>query len=147
MGGGEWGSRGGGAEWGSRDQGGGQLGQLLGAAAAMPACAVAAGSGRLLILLGLAGTADAGGAIFNGNIHAECISAMMVIMVILAVIWESFTTYLDDRFEENKANRELLSKVYKELMILGFIGFCLILSKEFGLVMVQRPEPSKSQAT
>lgn len=51
----------------------------------------------------------------------------------MAVIWEAFTAYLDDRFEENKASRELLSKVYKELMILGFIGFCLIMSKELGV--------------
>ena len=51
----------------------------------------------------------------------------------MAVIWEAFTAYLDDRFEENKASRELLSKVYKELMILGFISFMVIMSREFGL--------------
>lgn len=34
------------------------------------------------------------GAIFNGNIHAICIAAMMVVMILMACIWEFFTTYL-----------------------------------------------------
>ena len=32
----------------------------------------------------------------------------------------------------NKAHYEMLTKVYKELMILGFIGFCVIMAKEQG---------------
>ena len=34
----------------------------------------------------------------------------------------------------NKAHSEMLSKVYKELMILGFIAFALIMGKEVGAV-------------
>eukprot|EP01048_Picozoa_sp_COSAG05_P022697 COSAG05_NODE_4641_length_1425_cov_1361.820783_2_plen_164_part_01 len=75
-----------------------------------------------------------GGAIFNGNIESVCISWMMVLMVVAACIWEAFTGYLDRTFE-SKSHAEMLSKVYKELMILGFIAFCVIMSKEFGLHM------------
>ena len=41
----------------------------------------------------------------------------------------------EKRFEHNQAYAELLSKVYKELMILGFIAFAVILAKEIGLHM------------
>ena len=37
--------------------------------------------------------------------------------------------------EHNKAYKEMLTKVYKELMILGFIAFSIILAKEAGLAM------------
>ena len=80
-------------------------------------------------------TVEGAGAIFSGVIHAECISLMMVIMIMLAVIWEAACGYLERSFEDNKAHSELLTKVYKELMILGFIAFAVILSKEFGMHM------------
>eukprot|EP01043_Picozoa_sp_COSAG02_P058227 COSAG02_NODE_7212_length_3117_cov_1.444997_3_plen_253_part_00 len=111
-----------------------------------------------------------GGAIFNGNINGRATAWMMVGMLIFAVMWESFTSYLERRFEDNKAHSEILSaysstftgghcalpstclaspgpphqaacvflvragKVYKELMILGFIAFNLIMGKELGIV-------------
>eukprot|EP01043_Picozoa_sp_COSAG02_P016931 COSAG02_NODE_756_length_17532_cov_5.673550_8_plen_954_part_00 len=108
-----------------------------------------------------------GGAIFNGNINGRATAWMMVGMLIFAVMWESFTSYLERRFEGNKAHSEILSafsgtftplcsarctprtsrsvastraclvragKVYKELMILGFIAFNLIMGKELGIV-------------
>jgi len=75
-----------------------------------------------------------GGQIFDGFINGRATAWMMIAMLIFAVIWESFTDYLEERLEENKAHREMLSKVYKELMILGFIAFAVILGKEVGAV-------------
>ena len=45
------------------------------------------------------------------------------------------TRYLSAQCASNKAYKEMLTKVYKELMILGFIAFMVILSKEFGMAM------------
>ena len=39
------------------------------------------------------------------------------------------------QLEGNKAYSEMLTKIYKELMILGFIAFAVILAKEFGMAM------------
>jgi hypothetical protein len=50
-----------------------------------------------------------GGAIFNGNINGRATAWMMVGMLIFAVAWESFTGYLERRFEDNKAHSEILS--------------------------------------
>ena len=57
-----------------------------------------------------------GGQIFDGFINGRATAWMMIAMLIFAVIWESFTDYLEERLEENKAHREMLSKVYKELL-------------------------------
>ena len=84
-----------------------------------------------------------GGAIFNGVINGRATAGMMIGMLVFAVLWESFTGYLERRFEDNKAHREILSKVYKELMILGFIAFGLIMGKEVGVVTVS-PHPRAS---
>jgi hypothetical protein len=75
-----------------------------------------------------------GGAVFSGVINGRATAWMMIGMLVFAVAWEAFTNYLERRFEENKAHSEILSKVYKELMILGFIAFALIMGKEVGLI-------------
>jgi len=75
-----------------------------------------------------------GGNIFNGNINGRATAWMMIGMLVFAVAWEAFTDHLDKRFEHNKAHREILGKVYKELMILGFIAFGVIMGKEVGVV-------------
>lgn len=74
------------------------------------------------------------GAIFNGNINAMAVSWMMVYMVAFAVAWEAGCNWLSRRCEDNKAHTELLSKVAKELMILGFIAFMVILLKELSVL-------------
>ena len=104
------------------------------------------------------------GAIFSGNINALCTSWMMIAMLVFAVVWESGTGWLERKVRaarsarsapwapphffhhgsatyvspaqlaDNKAHSEMLSKVYKELMILGFIAFALIMGKEVGAV-------------
>ncbi len=58
----------------------------------------------------------------------------MIGMLAFAVAWEAFTNYLERRFEDSKAQSEILSKAFKELMILGFIAFALIMGKEVGLI-------------
>lgn len=75
-----------------------------------------------------------GGAVFTGVINGRATAWMMIGMLAFAVAWEAFTNYLERRFEDNKAQSEILSKVYKELMILGFIAFSLIMGKEVGLI-------------
>ena len=100
------------------------------------------------------------GAIFSGNINALCTSWMMIAMLVFAVVWESGTGWLERKVRaarsarsapwapphffhhgsatyvspaqlaDNKAQSEMLSKVYKELMILGFIAFAVIMGKE-----------------
>ncbi len=74
------------------------------------------------------------GAIFNGNINATAVSWMMVYMVAFAVAWEAGCNWLSRRCEDNKAHTELLSKIAKELMILGFIAFMVILLKELSVL-------------
>eukprot|EP01044_Picomonas_judraskeda_P005587 COSAG03_NODE_532_length_7114_cov_17.820813_2_plen_128_part_00 len=74
------------------------------------------------------------GQIFNGNINAMATSWMMVYMVAFAVAWEVGCNWLSRRCEDNKAHTELLEKVAKELMILGFIAFMVILLKELSVL-------------
>ena len=73
------------------------------------------------------------GQIFGGNINSLATSWMMIYMIMFAVAWEAFTGYLERATEDNKAYSELLSKVARELMILGFIAFGVILLKELGV--------------
>ena len=75
-----------------------------------------------------------GGNIFNGNINGRATAWMMIGMLVFAVAWESFTEWLEHKLHHNKAHHEILQKVYKELMILGFIAFGLIMGKEVGVV-------------
>ncbi len=42
---------------------------------------------------------------------------------------------LRSQLEKNPAHSEMLTKVYKELMILGFIGFMLVMTKEYGYTL------------
>ena len=74
------------------------------------------------------------GAIFSGNINARATAWMMIYMLIFAVIWEAGCNWLSRRCEDNRAHTELLSKVAKELMILGFIAFAVILCKELKIL-------------
>ena len=74
------------------------------------------------------------GAIFSGNINARATAWMMIYMLIFAVLWEFGCNWLSRRCEDNRAHTELLSKVAKELMILGFIAFAVILCKELKIL-------------
>ena len=73
------------------------------------------------------------GQIFSGNINALAISWMMIYMLLFAVAWEAWCGFLTERAGENRAQQEMLVKVAKELMILGFIAFGVILLKEFNV--------------
>jgi hypothetical protein len=75
------------------------------------------------------------GGIFTGSLDSQCISMMLVYMLMFAMVWEYITTALQRKVEGNRAHSMLLTNVYKELMILGFIAFAVILAKEFGLQM------------
>ena len=75
-----------------------------------------------------------GGNIFSGVINGRGTALMMIGMLVFAVAWEAFTLFLDNKFEENKSHKEMLTKVYKELMILGVIAFGLIMGKEVGII-------------
>jgi hypothetical protein len=74
------------------------------------------------------------GQIFNGNINAQATAWMMVYMLLFAVAWEAGTGWLEKRTEDNKAHSEMLGKVARELMILGFIAFMIILMKELSIL-------------
>jgi Ca2+-binding EF-hand superfamily protein len=96
------------------------------------------------------------GAIFMGELDARCASEMMVYMLIFCCSWEYVTNKIEAlvrallglcytcvlvwpaethvlQASANIAHKEMLTKVYKELMILGFIAFAVIMSKEFGI--------------
>ena len=73
------------------------------------------------------------GQIFSGNINALATSWMMIYMLMFAVAWEAWTGFLERRAEDNKAQMEMLSKVGRELIILGFIAFGVILLKELNV--------------
>ena len=74
------------------------------------------------------------GQIFNGNINGLATAWMMIYMLVFAVAWEGFTGWLEKLTEENKAHSEMLNKVGRELIILGFIAFAVILCKELGVL-------------
>lgn len=71
--------------------------------------------------------------IFTGEIDIQCVMTMTVWMVVFACIWEWLCGRAEYNMNENVAHMEMLSKFYKELMILGFISFMVIMSREFGL--------------
>jgi len=74
------------------------------------------------------------GQVFNGNINALATSWMMIYMLVFAVVWEAGTDALQRATRDNKMHSEMLTKVAKELMILGFIAFSVILLKEFNVL-------------
>jgi len=60
---------------------------------------------------------------------------MMILMLIFCCTWEAFTGFVERRLEGNRAHQEMLGKVGRELMILGFIAFAVILSKELEILV------------
>ena len=74
------------------------------------------------------------GQIFNGNINGMATAWMMIYMLMFAVAWEAWCNWLSKRCEDNKAHTELLEKIAKELMILGFIAFMVLLMKELSIL-------------
>ena len=77
------------------------------------------------------------GQIFSGNINARATSWMMIYMLVFAVVWEVGTEALRQAAastRDSKMHSEMLTKVAKEFMILGFIAFAVILLKEFNVL-------------
>eukprot|EP01050_Picozoa_sp_SAG11_P001664 SAG11_NODE_75_length_18024_cov_5.885356_11_plen_268_part_00 len=73
--------------------------------------------------------------IFSGELNIQCVMSMTVYMVLFACIWEWICGRTEKGIAGNVAHIEMLSKFYKELMILGFISFVVVMSREFGLHM------------
>eukprot|EP01052_Picozoa_sp_SAG31_P070902 SAG31_NODE_29784_length_390_cov_0.536082_1_plen_129_part_11 len=70
------------------------------------------------------------GQIFSGNINAQATAWMMIFMIFFAMSWEAFTGWLERMAEDSRAQSEMLNKMGREFIILGFIAFAVILLKE-----------------
>ena len=58
-------------------------------------------------------------------------SIMLVLILLFTLVWEDLTDRLEEHVEDNEHYYAMVTKVYRELMILGFISFSVVLSNEF----------------
>ena len=87
-------------------------------AAALAACPAATG---------------AGGAVFGGDVDFSLVSINLVGIIVFTLIFEGLTEALEEAVEDSALYLDMVTKVYKELMILGVLSFILALSVEFGV--------------
>ena len=59
---------------------------------------------------------------------------MFALILIFTLVWEELTQRLEEHLSEQVHFLQMLSKVYREMMILGFISLSVVLSNEFALI-------------
>ena len=59
---------------------------------------------------------------------------MFAAILIFTLIWEELTQMLEEYLANDIHFLQMISKVYREMMILGFISLAVVLSNEFHLI-------------
>jgi hypothetical protein len=75
-----------------------------------------------------------GGILFSESLDIRLAAAMFAAILVFTLIWEELTQLLEERLAEDIHFLQMLSKVYREMMILGFISLAVVLSNEFHLI-------------
>jgi hypothetical protein len=75
-----------------------------------------------------------GGILFSATLDLRLAAAMFVGILIFTLLFEEGTNRLEANNIDNPHYLQMLSKVYREMMILGFISLAVVLSNEFHLI-------------
>ena len=78
-----------------------------------------------------------GGILINDTLDLRMAGMNFVAILAFTLVWEHFTELLEEALEGQDHFLQMLSKIYRELMILGFISLMLVLSLEFSAPWVQ----------
>jgi hypothetical protein len=74
----------------------------------------------------------AGGSIFDReNITILPLMVIMICLIVFTVCFETLLHSVEHLFQNYPTKLKYLNKVYKELMILGFVSFSLLLTINF----------------
>lgn len=78
-----------------------------------------------------------GGILLNKTLDLRLAGMHFVAILLFTLLWEFLTEELEEHLEDKPHFLQMLSKIYRELMILGFISLVLVLSLEFSAPWVQ----------
>jgi hypothetical protein len=79
-------------------------------------------------------TEAGGGQLFSEGLNLKMSALMMIFILIFTLIWEEFTQWLEHALSEQEHYSEMLTKIYRELVIVGIISMAVVLSNEFSLI-------------
>ena len=72
--------------------------------------------------------------IFSPGLSMRLAAFMFAIILIFTLVWEDLTQRIEYHLADQTHFLQMLAKVYRELMILGFISLAVVLSNEFHLI-------------
>ena len=75
-----------------------------------------------------------GGILFSTSLDIRLAAAMFAAILIFTLVWEELTQMLEEHLANDIHFLQMISKVYREMMILGFISLAVVLSNEFHLI-------------
>ena len=78
-----------------------------------------------------------GGILFTNTLDLRLVALMFVGILVFTLCFEHLTEWMEEALAEQDHYLQMLAKVYRELMILGFISLGLVLSLEFNAAYTQ----------
>eukprot|EP01051_Picozoa_sp_SAG22_P019790 SAG22_NODE_3766_length_1538_cov_0.965254_1_plen_260_part_10 len=75
-----------------------------------------------------------GGILFSSTLDLRLAAFMFALILIFTLVWEDLTQRLEEKLGDQIHFLQMLSNVYREMMILGFISLAVVLSNEFSLI-------------
>ena len=78
-----------------------------------------------------------GGILFTDTLDLRLVALMFVGILVFTLCFEHLTEWMEHTLAEHDHYLQMLAKVYRELMILGFISLGLVLSLEFNASYIQ----------
>ena len=76
-------------------------------------------------------TLPGGGYVFAGEVDLGCVGPMFVAMIVFCWFLDLFFSTIEESVEGSPANRAMVRKAYKEMMLLGVLMFIFIMLKDF----------------
>jgi hypothetical protein len=92
------------------------------------------GDYRRTLLLIVCSAEPAHAAMFNEDLNLKLGALMMFFILTFSVIWEEFTEQLESRLSGDEHYAQMLAKVYRELIVAGFISLLLLVVNNMELV-------------
>ena len=78
-----------------------------------------------------------GAILFNPHMPMDRAAIFLALLVAFNVTFEYLTEKLEEKIEEGEDNEhliEIIATIYRELMILGFISFTLVMLQQFASI-------------
>ena len=70
--------------------------------------------------------------VFNANVDWTKLSICMIALIVFTIAFELMVHEIEHAVKPHKYYKEMVEKLFKELMILGFVSFSLLLAVELG---------------